>query len=348
LNFSQNFYPFSVGWDSANHYLLTIKLLIENGDLRTGIFPAFIEIVLGIFGKIFGLTGVQFLIIFWGSLLPITFYMVGKRFKINNLLNILLAISLFFIPAIQFQFSNDVKLDIIYLQLLLVILAYFQTKRSLLLLGFAPLAKLTAFWLFPVAIFSQFIDFTKKKIKIVFISIIILFLPISIFCISNLLEYGQLPSNLYQWQEILLKGKNNQPKVDFTPILSAKLDWVASINAIKNTKKSKYTSTSFKEEVSRYSGFETNFFKKIWAIFTSPNIPFVNKQYVDLGFLWILFLPILIFSLYLSFKQKKEIFLLSSLAISFFLPWIFITEGIAWYGGPFLILLYLIGEVILY
>ena len=346
LNFLQTFFPFSIGWDSSNHYLLTTKLLMEGEGLRGGIFPPFVEIVLAIFGKFFGLSGVQFLLVFFGSLLPFTFYMVGKYFKIKEPLNILLALSFFLIPAIGFQLSKDVKFDIIYLQLLLIVLVHSRAKIALLLLGFAPLMKLTAFWFFPVAFLAQFVNFSKKRIKEILFSILLLILPFSIWGIFNLVNYGEIPTNTHELQNVLLKGKDVQPKVKIPKVLSLNSSFIVSIEPVKTTE-NKYNSTSFQEEVGRYSGFETNFFKKIWSIFTSPNIPAVSKQYVDLGFLWIIFLPILIFVFYEGFRKKDELLLLGFLATGFFIPWIFMTEGVAWYGLPFLAILFiLVGKVL--
>ncbi len=349
LNFSQTFFPFSLGWDSSNHYLVTTKLLIEEGVLRGGIFPPFLEIIMAIFGKFVGLSGVQFLFIFWGSFLPFIFYLVARKFKVKEPLNILLSLSLFLLPAISFQLSKDLKLDIIYLELLLIILVYFRKRISILLLGFAPLIKLTAFLFFPIVILFLFIKYFKKGLKLFLFSVFWLVLPFSIWGGVNLINYGHLPSNISQWQNILLKGKTIQPQINFSKILSLKQNLVVSIKAIstKSTEIEKYSSTAFKEEVGRYSGNESNFFKKIWAIFTSPKIPILNKQYVDLGFLWILFLPIFIFSLYEGIKKKDEIFLLSLLAMEFFILWIFMTEGVAWYGLPFIAILFiLLGKIL--
>ncbi len=346
LNFSQIFFPFSIGWDSSNHYLLTTKSLIEDGFLRGGIFPPFVEIIMAIFGKFVGLSGVQFLFIFWGSFLPFTFYMVNKHFKLKESLNIMLSLSLFVLPAISFQLSKDIKLDVIYLQLLLIILVYFRKRISLLLLGCAPLIKLTAFWFFPVVFFMQFIGFSKKKIKTILISILLLILPFSIWGTVNLINYGSVPKGIVQWQNVLLKGKDVQPEIKTSKLLSIKQNLIVSLEPIKSTKL-KYLSTAFKEEVGRYSGNQSNLFKKIWAIFTSPNIPRANKQYIDLGFLWILFLPFWVFSFYEGIRKRNEIFLFSFLAVGFFIPWIFMAEGIAWYGLPFLILLFIISGKIL-
>ncbi len=352
LNFIQSFFPFSIGWDSHNHYLLTINTLMESGVLRTGIFPPFTEIILGIFGVFSGLSGVQFLIVFWGSLLPLTFYWVGRRFGIAEKLNLALALALFCIPAIQFQLSKDLKMDVIYLQLLLVVLAYISTKRGLLLLGFAPLLKLTALWFLPIAVMVTIYQWLFKNIKVLLVSLVLLLLPFSLWTGTNLISHGTIPKTMGQWQNIILKGDASSPHFNIPQTLSFKPYWVASAEPVGSSSEvvsdeepssqAPLKSTAFEEEVGRYAGFETNFFKKLWAIFTSPNIPSQSKQYVNLGFLWMFFLPVLILVLVYSWKVDRSKFVLSLSALTFLLAWVFVAEGVAWYGLPFIALLWLL------
>lgn len=348
LNFTQSFFPFSIGWDSHNHYLLTVNTLIESGALRTGIFPSFTEIILGIMGLFTGLSGVQFLIVFWGSFLPLTFYMVGRRFEISDKLNLGLSLALFLLPAIQFQFSKDLKMDAIYLQLLLVALVYINTKRGLLLLGFAPLMKLTALWFWPIAVMVTIYRLLLKNIRVGIISLAVLFLPFTIWAGSNLVRHGSIPKTIGQWQQVLLKGDSQSPEFKIPRIVSGTLNWVVSTEPIslpKNEevqKKKKLKSTAFEEEVGRYSGFETNFFKKLWAIFTSPNIPEQSKQYVNIGFLWIWFLPLLALSFWYGWKLDRSKLVFTISALGFLLAWVLVAEGVGWYGLPFIILLFLL------
>lgn len=343
LNIAQSFFPFSLGWDTSNHYLLTTKILMETGELRTGIYPAFMEMVLSVFGKFTGLSGVQFLIVFWGSFLPLSLYMLGRMFKLSESLNLLLVLSFFLLPAVQFQLSKDLKLDIIFCQLIITILAYLPKRKAMFLLGFAPLAKLTAFGFFPVAIGVSFWKRGRCKIKAILVSMGLLFLPFSIYAGMNLWAHGSIPKTMGQWQSVLLKGENLQPLVHIPQVISAKPNWVVSTEKIVSSKDKKYVSTSFEEEIGRYAGFESNLFKKLWAVFLSPNIPKLNKQYVDLGFIWIFLLPFFVWSFFVAFKKKKKSLLFYFLAITFFFLWLFILGGVAWYSLPFILLVFVLG-----
>ncbi len=337
LNFIQSFYPFSVGWDSMNQYLLTVNTLIENGTLRSGLFPPFIEIVLAIFGKFFGLSGVQFLLNFWGSLLIFSFFHLARSFNISRTTSLLLVSSFFVLPTISFQLSRDLKLDLIFLQLILTAILLWKQKAfplSAFLFGFAVLCKLTALWLFPflILLFLFIPNQSKnqfKRLKKSGYLLLLLGLPIGFWSIINVLDVGHFPKNLNQARIIFLQGKIETPVLKITPT--------------KTQSHQKIVSTAFREEVSRYSGFKTHFLEKVWAIFSSPEIPDKNKQYVDLGFLWLGNLIFLIFGFLIFWKKiKQEYKWFLGLGLSFFFFWISIGQGIAWYGLPFLALLYLL------
>lgn len=338
LNFSQSFYPFSVGWDSANQYLLTAKILINENVLRTGIFPPFIEIVLAVWGKFTGISGIQFLLNFWGSFLPISLFIFIRKLKVPRKLNIWLTLAFFLLPALQFQLSKDLKLDLIFFQLILssiLLLKEKQTSLACLFLGFSVLCKLTAFWFFPFLLIILLFDIvgSKKEFfakgKELIYNLFFLFLPLVILSLTNISEVRRFPQSKEEIIEVFLKGKNNNPslKIKSFPTLEQ-----------KNSKiNSPAPSTSYREEVGRYSGFKNNFFEKVFAVFSSPQIPLKNKQYVNIGFLWI---SCVIFFLlnYLFFwkKIKKEDWCLTGLVFSFAFFWIVMGEGIAWYCFPFL------------
>ncbi|MDH3324452.1 MAG: hypothetical protein OEL89_02345, partial [Candidatus Peregrinibacteria bacterium] len=325
LNFLQSFLPFSLGWDSATQYLVTIKLLAEEGVLRTGLFPPFTEIVMAVGATAGGISFVQFLFNFWAVLVFGIVLDFGKRMapKVSRMTNSFLVLALFLIPAIQFQLSRDLKLDVLFLGTVLTALVLWdkgKLKMSASLLGFAVLQKLTAVLMFPAFVVLLFL---KKGVSLQYkmLTLVCLVIPFGIWASVNMIEVGSVPRNFATAKEVFSKGKKVMPKVDFsqTPIvLGAKAEKIEVP-----------VSTGYKEEVSRYSGFETGVYKKIWAVLTSPEIPDKNKQYVDLGFFFIFVLP-----LFAVFWKKVFTLPVFWFGISFFFLWIYLGNGVAWYGVP--------------
>ena len=74
LNILQGSLPFSLGWDASNQYLLTVKTLLEEGHLRSGVFPPFGELLSSIPGLVTGIAGVNLWLILLGGLLPLGIY----------------------------------------------------------------------------------------------------------------------------------------------------------------------------------------------------------------------------------------------------------------------------------
>ncbi len=356
LNILQTFFPFSLAWDSSNMYLLTVNDLIETGELRTGIFPPFTEIVMSIGGLFLGLGFVQFLYNFWGTLfLIVSGFVLTKQVnpKASNNVILLLITAFFLIPAVQFQLSSDLKIDILFLSTILVgtsLLLKKYDRLACLLFGFAVLQKVTAVFFWPVVLVALFLN-KEKVVKIKIQAVVLLLAPFSVWGMINLIEVGVVPNSLAQMRGIVLKGKIQTPQFDFgklvkdpVAVLPAEKVKPAApkkeIPAVKTEKvESKKTETLkgntwFAEEVERYVGHETNFFKKVWAVFTSPKIPKYNKRYVDLGFLFVVVLPILVIFAYKLYRN-----LVFWMMVVFFLAWILVLQGGAWYGFPAVILM---------
>lgn len=386
LNLAQSLFPFSLGWDSATQYLLTTKTLITEGVLRNGIFPPCLEIINAIYGIFTGITGVQFFIIFIGSLIaPIALFSTPKILPhISPTTNKILALSILIIPAIQFQLSRDIKFDPILLGLFIIAIAQLtqkQTKSASLIIGFLLWAKLTYIWAIPGFIITLILIHHKKLQKII-IDLILLALPISLVIITNLISYHLSPQKIspsfsqnfiYQ----LLKGPSNTPSINTswegfsqtnTPTTENSQKQITKSQTdtekqnITNTPKTKnippqITPTGFTEEVSRYINYQNSIFQKIYATFTSPAIDNKAKQYVDLGFWWLCFLILIPFYLLSQIPQllkknppstsQKNIYLLLPTTISFLLGWILIGHGIGWYAIPLIFLLNLIGFYII-
>lgn len=309
LNIAQSFFPFSLGWDSANEYLLTTKLLAEEGFWRTGIFPSFVHIFLSFPARIFGLSVVQFILAAGGTGLWLVMIWLGQKLGLKRIYTLLIATTFFLIPAIQFQLSRDLKPDIFFLIVLLIGLGKWLDNKKMIssfLIGFSALLKLTAVWFFPF--YTLLLFFQKISWKQKMISLFLLVLPLGIWMGVNFWQ----TKSLDPW--ILLKGQSSAP----TFVLEAETS----------------PSTSFAEEVERYGGVN------LWDVFRSTHVPELRKQYTDLGFWWFAILP---FFLFFFFKEKwnkeKE---LGFLSFGFFVCWVIWGEGVAWYGLPGLGLLILL------
>lgn len=363
LNIAQAFYPFSTGWDSANHYLVTIKTLIESGHLISGIFPPFIEILAAFFGIFTGLAGVQFFLISLSSLLIWVIYQAWKQFfPEHEKEGKLLALSFFLLPAIQFQLSQDIKFDAILLSIFIIMIVQLwaqNIKAACLLMGMLVWAKLTFIWAIPGFLISL-ICLRKGNIRKLLSDGIVLATPILFVVISHWISWGFSEKNLHLQNPLTfayqsIKGPEKAPVLNFswekfTPrsrisshesidLPEQESSEVSTENTVeKKNFSSDATPTGFTEEVARYSNFETNFFARIYATFTSPSIDDKAKQYIDLGFWWLVML--LVIPVFWLQKIPKKFWAVLPIAISFFIGWIWIGHGIGWYGLPFVFILY--------
>jgi len=329
LNFLQHFLPFPLGWDSMNQYWSTIRELATSGTLRTGIFPPFTEIPLGIATAFGGVGFLSFLLIFCGSGAFFSLIFLGQRvFGVSRSVAIGVAGAFFLLPAVQFELSRDLKMDLIFLQILIAATVAWRDSPRLtaFLLGFSALQKLTALWFFPIfliAILFRKTDF-RRAIFSKLTAIFLLFLPFLIFFGANFLSARHDASFS---KNFILFGEKISPKIPNFKHEPQK------IQKKSESTPASATPTGFREEVLRYSGFESDFFGKIWAILTSPEIPEWSRQYVDLGFFWLAMMPVF-FAFFCSKKLFIEIFPWFFTAIFFSGFWLWQGAGIAWYGFP--------------
>ncbi|MCF7812604.1 hypothetical protein K9M59_03355 [Candidatus Gracilibacteria bacterium] len=331
LNIFQTFFPFSVGWDSLNHYFVTIRELAENGVLRSGIFPPFTEIVLAFPTQILGLSAVPFFLVLTGGILWGLMLGAGKKLQIPQEVNGLLATTFFLLPAVQFQLSRDPKMDIVFLIFLFGSFSFFREKRwdwAALLLGISSLLKLTSLWFFPFFLFLFIRDVSFKKYRLLLRIIGLLFLPLLLWGGMNFMRTSDIPQNISAQKEIFFRGPDYSPQL--------------------KTEHTEFSSTGFQEEVTRYSGYSANPLVRLWSAFTDQNVPPHYRQYVDNGFWWFVLLPVVFgFLLYFWKKKDSDDFWLVILGGCFFLCWVWWGHVIAWYGWPWMILLlFLAGRIL--
>ncbi len=321
LNILQTFFPFALGWDALNHSLLSVRSLIDSGILRTGIFPSLTEIPLAIGGIFGGIAFSQMTLVLWSSGLWLTCLYVGKKLSIPPVINMVLATAFFLIPAVQFQMTRDTKVDLIFLQIVLIGITFLFDRKwymGAFVLGMSVLLKLTALWFFPgllILIGLQTIPWQKKAI-----SASILLTPIVLWSGINMVQHRFFPTTYDQLLEQAFKSPAQTPEFVIEEMITN-------------------SSTGFEEEVERYSHFSSNVFTVLWERLTNSNIPDTQKQYSDLGFWWLAVLPfIFLFILLHWYKIHPRDRALLLLGTSFFVGWIFMGKAVPWYGFPFLVI----------
>ncbi|MCF7917777.1 hypothetical protein K9L27_02120 [Candidatus Gracilibacteria bacterium] len=322
LNETQSFLPFSLGWDSMNEYFLTIKVLAEEGMLRSGILPPLGEVFLAFPAQILGISVVPFLLVIWGMIVWGTVVWLGQKLSLSYTWSMILATVFFLLPAVQFQLSRDLKVDLFFLEFVLLGLGTWIDEKKIIsgfFFGISALAKLTAIWFFPIFFILTIIQKTSWKEKLS--SEILLVLPLLVWGGMNFFSSGMQNASFLQ----ILKTPSKAPVIVLdTPV----------------------SPSSFREEVGRYNNFSQGG-GSLSHIFRSTAIPDTKKQYTDIGFWWGAVIPFLFFFIILNWNkiswQHRELF---GFGITFFGFWLFWGEGIAWYGFPWMILFLLLSGFI--
>lgn len=329
VNFLQGALPFSLGWDASNQYLLTVETLLNQGVLRSSVFPPFGELLSSLVGFVGGVASVNLLLVLLGGILPWGIYVFLRSQRVESRMAIVLALLFFMIPALQFQMSQDVKFDIYILWGALGALYLWKQNyryQSLWIWGCMPLVKLTTFWFFPVLILWVLVSGWKdRSFKSVFCSGVVLVLPFCIWVGTNVIDSLQGDHQRYATMGFWLSGSDGRPTLK----LPEQEVGIGS-DAIP-------VNTGYKEEVERYSGFSSNIFTKAWHVFKATEIPTFSRQFVDLSFWW-LGLVIMLCSTAWWIRHKAYFFELS-LGLSFVVLWLLMGEGIGWYVLPGLLCL---------
>ena len=320
LNFLSTFLPFPLGWDGLGQYFLTISILAETGSLRSGIFPPFAEIFLAIPVLFLGISGSILAFHFFGVLAAAGVFFLVRKFS-SNFLASLSASAFWLLPAVQFQLSRDLKIDLFFMTIFLAAVIFWTQKRlqiSAFFFGASALFKLTSIWFFPAFFVLPF--FPKFRKKSLFLFPIFLFLPLGIWVFSNFISAEKVPQNFSEFQSTALFGTKVSPI--FKPISSPE---IASVLVQQNT--------GFREEVGRYSDFSQNFFTRFWATLTAPQIPENFRQYTDLGFFFAAGLPFFLGLIFCKWRKFEAHFWgIFVMFLVGFLGWGIFGHFVPWYG----------------
>lgn len=366
--------PIPVGFDDMGVYMNNAKLMAGYGHLISGAMSYYWELFTATGIVMFKNMTVAMMLSFSAGIFSIfaVYYFIKTYLKKRGLEPILVrnysllgAVIFYSLPSIFFQSSNDMKVDIIGLYFsLLGFIAFWQWKDSYLgqraeisngsyrflilsalFIGFSIAIKYTnLLFLFVMFLYLIYIVFTKykfniKKYLICLFFVLIAFIPLMPISIRNI--YQTKSFSVYN----IRFGSSENQKIILDPPFSSDL-----VGAESNFDKyMKERRTGDREEVLRYIGYEKGVKKYLLLPFRATNNTLTNGLYVDIGYLFLIFVPICFFYYLTLTKNKKEenkifkeIFIFSSI---FWILWIFSASGIIWYGySGFIFLLILLIE----
>ncbi len=341
LNLLSSSLPFVIGWDSSTHYFLTIKEIIENNYFRSGIYPYLTELVLGGIGKLVGFEATPTILLMSGVLV----FLYGlqrwcQSLKITKQLSSILIVTLFMIPAVQFQFLRDIKLDILLTGIILLgVTAWYEKKyiKAAIFIGISPLIKITTLWFLGCfGLFLLVLWITKKDRKKIGLTLMILVIPLLCWGSWNIVR-SDTKITTKNIVSLFIKGQKRDPKLNLKLPPSEGKEIQKIKSSTPKTKRPKRT--GFSEEVERYGGWSHNPFKRFYTILTSKYIVNGGTYYTNLSVLWLWFFLVgLALPFYRDFKKQSQehLWIYGTLVIGVFV-WGYVGEGVAWYGFPILI-----------
>lgn len=349
LNLGMASLPFVIGWDASTHYFITVREIAENWHFRSGIHPYLIELVLGIIGAIIGLKFVPMIMVVIGAIL-----LVWGLWRWTTLLQLppalqrITILTFFLIPTFQFQMTKDTKLDIILTGVILLALSFWYEKKHIkaaILLGLAPLMKLTAFWFWPgYVLYLLHVTWSVRKgkrkfpaqLKKTIVSILVLLFPLVAWGSWNIIRSEQ-PVTTKNFFRILIKSSGTGVKIvplhKKVPELQSSLEEVqfltlqsepaqlslafAATTTLPKPVQTEVTEdttpprerprvTARSEELERYGGWSLNPFSRIYSVLTSKNILVVMRHHTDMGFYWPWLVLGGILAFFLGARKRKQ------------------------------------------
>ena len=348
--------PIPIGFDDMSVYINNPHLMAQTGHLLSGIMsypwelftslgfvlyksmPAALMITL--LSSIFGILGLYYLV---------STYCQKRGFSPkDSRLYTLLCVAIFYtLPTVVFQSAGDVKVDLAaFFFGIISILAFWQwrtgdqikllNKRylwlSALLAGFAFSIKYTSLLFFLALLFYIIYIILKnrqinlKQAAITIGAIIFIFLlPSAPIFVRNIYQTKALSVFNIRF------GKSENPPIILKPPL-----FNAPDHPPYQTLQNHVPGSAEREEIQRFFGFKTGISKYLLAPLSATLNNKTNGQYVDIGFLFLAFVPLIVF-FYKRIKIKQpqnfslllEIFLVNAV---FWLSWLFLSAGVIWYG----------------
>lgn len=363
FNFLVTWRPIPLYHDDLELYMNTTKLLATQGKLLGGIRNYPWELFMGFTLALF--KNVATTLTIWSGLgIMAVCSIIGviktycKKRGIDAGYYPLLMAGLFYtLPAVYHQATLEMKTDLAaFFFAMLSFLLFWKWRDEIrnrqylflasFLMGFAFVIKATIV-LFGGPIFLYLMLFLYKK-RIASVKSLVLCLmcfsffalPFVPFAIKNAIEISSMPSGKVNYASIseyasVMYGASKERMIILTKneILAAR-------------KNGEIYSSYLPSELGRYAGNEKGLRKLIFLPMIVTFNDSVSGYYVDISFVFLLFVPLLVPLLYLTrSKEKTNPYIFNEiliLGISFWLLWAKYASGIIWYGFPGFIFLSII------
>lgn len=357
--------PMPIGFDDLGLYMIIPKLISENGTLLSGMNSYSWGIFMSLGFLLFrSVTSTMFISLLGGFFAFFGIYKICSDYFQNKSISkekmlfypMLLAVFFYTLPTAIFQSAKDMKVDLAALFFICLSLIFFiKWKKSIkeklqkplallflsmMFLGFAFSIKYTAVLFLGPLLYFLIISLKRARpsLKTALVSVFIFFfgfgLPFLPYAIKNVAETKTISISS------LASGKSTTPKLIIDPpIDKSKID-----NSIP-------IGTGAIEELDRYIGYYPGLQKYLLIPFTLTFNPLVSGMYVDIGYIFLAFIPLIIFFGFYSKRNKERSVRLKDLLIMSLIYWglwLVLARGIIWYGfGGFIFLLLILGEILL-
>ena len=349
--------PMPMGFDDLAVYMNIPNLLASGGKLLSGMDAYSWGIFMSLGYLLFHSTTIALFLSFLGGVLVFFgLYVVLQSYSIQrdipapqrHIYSLLGATLFFTLPTVIFQSAKDMKVDLAAFFFVLLSFIAFLTWRkekgggtlflclSGLFMGFAFTIKYTVLFFMITMLLYVLFELRRRGRKNAAMTILIF-----IVCMgAPFVPYGI--KNVVETQQIsiasLRVGKSETPTIVLNPSLT---DAHGAIPP---------PSTGVQEELGRYAGFDQGIGKYLLLPFTVTFNPVTSGMYVDIGYIFLAFIP-LVFLLYVRKpKTENSLSLFHEILLAggiYWILWSVFAEGVIWYGyGGFIFLLLLIMEII--
>jgi len=350
--------PIPLGFDDLAVYMNIPNLLAQGGKLPGGIDAYSWGIFMSLGFLLFHSATVALFLSFLGGLLAcLALYVCVQSYGRRRGIPLartrslaLLAVTLFYsLPAVVFQSSKDMKVDLAALLFMLLAFISFldwrekdqRDAKSLwlcgLFLGFAFTVKYTALFFIVVLLAVVLFHLIREKpirrglqLTVFILCIAIPFVPYGIKNIADAQQFSV---------EVLRSGKTTAPSIAMNP----PIDVSRGVSSLP-------PDTGVHEEQGRYAGYDSGIWKYLRLPLTVTLNSTVRGMYVDIGYLFLALVPLGFIAAIrgcakTSFQAGPGEIL--ALGAAYWTLWWCFAKGVIWYGfGGFLFLLLIICELI--
>lgn len=365
-NFLELMRPIPIGFDDLGLYMIIPKVLSEQGTLITGVDSYAWGILMSLGFKLFNSATITLtLSSVAGVLSALAVYAVVNRYAtlrgfVGAKTYALLSMVLFYgLPTIIFQSSKDMKVDLasLFFQLMAVLLFFLwhgtreedgkRPSHSLVLmglfLGFSFVTKYTS--LFLVIALGGYVtivlirDVFAKREGWKTVGAWILALALPLLPILPGVAYNIVTSPTVSLATFRI-GPSQSPVLPIDPPLKATDENVLPVTP----------PTGVREELGRYVGYEGGWRDYLQLPFTVTLNPLTSGIYVDIGFIFLAFVPLLVFAFAvprMGTEGGSVRAAFTGIGIAYWLLWAVLANGVIWYGyGGFVFLIVGVVEVL--